>query len=75
MKTMVKIFVDHEHLVRVINTLTDLGITGFYLVEYQGMAPKTWKSFRLREDPEMAAKKEHAPMVAMASPPGRNPIQ
>ena len=54
MKTMVKIFVDHEHLVRVINTLTELGITGFYLVEYQGMAPKTWKSFRLSEDPEMA---------------------
>lgn len=53
MKTMVKIFVDHEHLVRVINTLTELGITGFYLVEYQGMAPKTWKSFRLSEDPNM----------------------
>jgi nitrogen regulatory protein PII-like uncharacterized protein len=54
MKTMVKIFVDHEHLVRVINVLTDLGITGFYLIEYQGMAPKTWKNFRLSEDPEMA---------------------
>ena len=53
MKTMVKIFVDHEHLVRVINTLTELGITGFYLVEYQGMAPKTWKNFRLSEDPEL----------------------
>jgi nitrogen regulatory protein PII-like uncharacterized protein len=62
MKTMVKIFVDHEHLVRVINTLTDLGITGFYLIEYQGMAPKTWRSFRLREDPDMALKaiKDHA---------------
>jgi nitrogen regulatory protein PII-like uncharacterized protein len=56
MKTMVKIFVDHEHLVRVINTLTELGITGFYLVEYQGMAPKTWKTFRLSENPEMALK-------------------
>jgi nitrogen regulatory protein PII-like uncharacterized protein len=54
MKTMVKIFVDHEHLVRVINTLTELGITGFYLVEYQGMSPKTWKSFRLSEDPDLA---------------------
>lgn len=54
MKTMVKIFVDHEHLVRVINTLTELGITGFYLIEYQGMSPKTWKSFRLSEDPDMA---------------------
>ncbi len=54
MKTMVKIFVDHEHLVRVINTLTELGITGFYLIEYQGMAPKTWKSFRLSENPDMA---------------------
>lgn len=54
MKTMVKIFVDHEHLVRVINTLTELGITGFYLVEYHGMSPKTWKSFRLSEDPALA---------------------
>ncbi len=53
MKTMVKIFVDHEHLVRVINTLTELGITGFYLVEFQGISPKTWRSFRLSEDPEM----------------------
>ena len=54
MKTMVKIFVDHEHLVRVINTLTELGITGFYLVEYQGMAPKGWKSFKLSENPDLA---------------------
>lgn len=53
MKTMVKIFVNHEHLVRVINTLTELGITGFYLVEYQGMAPKTWRDFRLSEDPKL----------------------
>ena len=52
MKTMVMVFIDHEHLVRVINTLTELGITGFFLIEYQGMAPKTWKSFRLSEDPE-----------------------
>ncbi|MBK7386284.1 MAG: MJ1244 family protein [Methanothrix sp.] len=56
MKTMVKIFVDHEHLVRVINSLTELGITGFYLVEYQGMAPANWKSFRLSEKPDMALK-------------------
>lgn len=56
MKTMVKIFVDHEHLVRVINTLTELGITGFYLVEYQGMAPSSWKTFRLSEKPDMALK-------------------
>lgn len=54
MKTMVKIFVDHEHLVRVINTLTELGITGFYLMEFQGMAPKSWKSFRLSENPDLA---------------------
>jgi nitrogen regulatory protein PII-like uncharacterized protein len=52
MKTMVMVFIDHEHLVRVINTLTELGITGFYLIEYQGMAPKTWKNFRLSEDPD-----------------------
>jgi nitrogen regulatory protein PII-like uncharacterized protein len=54
MKTMVKIFVDHEHLVRVINTLSELGISGFYLIEYQGMSPRVWKNFRLSEDPEMA---------------------
>lgn len=52
MKTMVMVFIDHEHLVRVINTLTELGITGFFLIEYQGMAPKTWKNFHLSEDPE-----------------------
>lgn len=56
MKTMVKIFVDHEHLVRVINTLTELGITGFYLVEYQGMAPNSWKTFQLSEKPDLALK-------------------
>jgi nitrogen regulatory protein PII-like uncharacterized protein len=62
MKTMVKIFVDHEHLVRVINTLTELGITGFYLIEYQGMAPNTWKAFQLSEKPDMALKaiRDHA---------------
>lgn len=49
---MVMVFIDHEHLVRVINTLTELGITGFFLIEYQGMAPKTWKNFRLSEDPD-----------------------
>lgn len=56
MKMLVKIFVSHDHLVRVINTLTELGMTGFYLVEHQGMAPSTWKDFRLSEDPEMALK-------------------
>lgn len=62
MKTMVKIFVDHEHLVRVINSLTELGITGFYLIEYQGMSPMSWKSFQLSEDPSMALKaiKDHS---------------
>jgi nitrogen regulatory protein PII-like uncharacterized protein len=49
---MVMVFIDNEHLVRVINTLTELGITGFFLIEYQGMAPKTWKNFHLSEDPE-----------------------
>ncbi len=52
MKTLVKIFVDHEHLGREMNTLTELGITGFYLYEYKGMAPKTWRDFQLSEDPE-----------------------
>jgi len=56
MKTLVKIFVDHEHLGRVMNTLTELGITGFYLYEYKGMAPKTWRDFQLNEDPEKTVK-------------------
>jgi nitrogen regulatory protein PII-like uncharacterized protein len=62
MKTLVKIFVDHEHLGRVINTLTELGITGFYLYEYRGMSPKAWKNFLLNEDPEMTieAVRHHA---------------
>lgn len=51
MKTMIKIFVDYEHLVRVVNTLTELAITGFYLIEYHEMVPKTWKNFRLSENP------------------------
>jgi len=69
MKTLVKIFVDHEHLGRVINTLTELGITGFYLYEYQGMAPTTWKDFQLKEDPEMAleAIRHHAEAGVMVN--------
>jgi len=55
MKTMVKIFVDHEHVVKAINTLTELGITGFYLYEYKGMSPRNWKYFKLSEDPAMTA--------------------
>ena len=53
MKTLVKIFIDHEHLGRVMNTLTELGITGFYLYEYKGMAPSHWKDFSIKEEPEM----------------------
>jgi nitrogen regulatory protein PII-like uncharacterized protein len=53
MKTMVKIFIDHEHLLKVINLLSELGITGFYIYEFKGMSPKMWKNFRLREDPEL----------------------
>ncbi len=45
MKTMVKIFVDHEHLVRVINNLTELGITVFYLMEYKGIAGSRLSTF------------------------------
>ncbi len=56
MKMLVKIFVDPDHLVRVINLLTELGMTGFYLIEYHGMAPHTWKDFRLSENPDMALK-------------------
>ncbi len=69
MKTLVRIFVDHEHLGRVINTLTEVGITGFYLYEYKGMSPSTWKDFRLREDPEMTieAIRHHAESGVMVN--------
>ncbi len=69
MKTLVRIFVDHEHLGRVINTLTEVGITGFYLYEYKGMSPSTWKDFRLREDPEMTieAVRHHAESGVMVN--------
>ncbi|MDH7597910.1 MAG: MJ1244 family protein [Methanothrix sp.] len=53
MKSMVKVFIDHEHLLKVMNILTEVGITGFYIYEYKGMSPRVWKDFRLREDPEM----------------------
>lgn len=53
MKNLVKIFIDHEHLLKVMNILTEFGITGFYIYEYRGMAPKAWKDFHLKEDPEM----------------------
>lgn len=69
MKTLVRIFVDHEHLGRVINTLTEVGITGFYLYEYKGMSPSAWKDFRLREDPEMTieAVRHHAESGVMVN--------
>ena len=54
MKVMAQIFVDHDNLVKVINLLTGLEITGFYLIEYRGMAPKAWKNFCLSENPDMA---------------------
>ncbi|HQF17452.1 MAG TPA: MJ1244 family protein [Methanotrichaceae archaeon] len=50
---MVKVFIDHEHVIKVINLLTEFGISGFYLYEYQGMSPRAWKNFRLKEDPDM----------------------
>ena len=47
MKTMVKIFVDYEHLVRVVNTLTELGITGFYHHRISGNGPKDLEELSL----------------------------
>jgi len=51
MKTLVKIFVDHEHLGRVINTLTELGITGFYLYEYRGYVSQGLEKFPAERGP------------------------
>ncbi|MHC1631312.1 MAG: MJ1244 family protein [Methanotrichaceae archaeon] len=69
MKTLVKIFIDHEHLGRVMNILTELGITGFYLYEYNGMAPNAWRDFQLREEPEMTVEaiRHHAELGVLVN--------
>ncbi|ABR55385.1 conserved hypothetical protein [Methanococcus vannielii SB] len=56
MKILLKLFVESQNLGKAINALSEGGISGFYLKEYQGMSPKDWRGFLLAEEPEMAIK-------------------
>lgn len=48
--------IEIQNLGKAINALSEGGISGFYLKEYQGMSPDDWKGFLLAEEPEMAIK-------------------
>jgi nitrogen regulatory protein PII-like uncharacterized protein len=54
MKVHLRVFVEIENLGKAMNTLTDAGITGFYILEYKGMSPQDWKGFSIKEDPKSA---------------------
>lgn len=56
MKILLKLFVESQNLGKAINALSEGGISGFYLKEYQGMSPNDWRGFLLAEEPEMAIK-------------------
>lgn len=56
MRILLKLFVESQNLGKAINALSEGGISGFYLKEYQGMSPDDWKGFLLAEEPEMAIK-------------------
>ncbi|WP_459202273.1 MJ1244 family protein [Methanococcus sp. CF] len=56
MRVLLKLFVESQNLGKAINALSEGGISGFYLKEYQGMSPDDWKGFLLAEEPEMAVK-------------------
>ncbi len=52
----VRIFVDPENVGKVMNAMADAEVTGFYVVEYRGVAPDRWEGFEIQEDPEHAIK-------------------
>ena len=54
MKIHLRVFVEMENLGKAMNALTDVGITGFYILEYKGMSPQEWKGFTIKEDPKSA---------------------
>ena len=56
MRILLKLFVESQNLGKAVNALSEGGISGFYLKEYQGMSPDDWKGFLLAEEPEMAIK-------------------
>ncbi len=54
MKVHLRIFVEVENLGKVMNILSEEGVTGFYIVEYKGISPTEWEGFMIREDPQSA---------------------
>jgi nitrogen regulatory protein PII-like uncharacterized protein len=43
-----------ENLGKIMNILSDKGVTGFYIVEYKGISPQEWEGFSIKEDPKSA---------------------
>ena len=54
MKVHLRVFVEMENMGKIINILSETGVTGFYIVEYKGMSPQEWKGFSIKEDPKSA---------------------
>ena len=56
MRVLLYVFVETENIGKVINALSEGGISGFFLMEYKGLSPQEWKGFLIEEDPEKAIK-------------------
>ena len=56
MRVLLYVFVETENIGKVINALSEGGISGFFLMEYKGLSPREWKGFLIEEDPEKAIK-------------------
>jgi nitrogen regulatory protein PII-like uncharacterized protein len=54
MKVHLRVFVEVENLGKVMNILSEAGVTGFYIVEYKGISPQEWQGFAIKEDPKSA---------------------
>jgi nitrogen regulatory protein PII-like uncharacterized protein len=54
MKVHLRVFLEVENLGKVMNILSDAGVTGFYIVEYKGISPQEWQGFAIKEDPKSA---------------------
>ncbi|MCK9150559.1 MJ1244 family protein [Methanobacterium alcaliphilum] len=54
MKVHLRVFVEVENLGKIMNILSDSGVTGFYIVEYKGISPQEWQGFSIKEDPASA---------------------
>ncbi|MDP3484867.1 MAG: MJ1244 family protein, partial [Methanobacteriaceae archaeon] len=51
MKVHLRVFVEVENLGKIMNILSEKGVTGFYIVEYKGISPQEWQGFAIKEDP------------------------